>query len=535
MRDLRVMTVTGPGAGILRRFLSIVPLLMLAVVWSRAAAAFEPQLGAAEPFSFDILVDKAKALAAKPYEEYKPPHPDLLDKIDYDAHWKIRFKPDSTIRLDDKIPLQFFHLGKYFRAPVRIALVENGEARQVVYREDYFTMPDDSPAKAIEKEAGFAGFRIMRPDMKTDWISYLGGAYFRTDGAQKQYGLSARGIAIDTGLSTPEEFPRFTEFYIAKGEGPDEDVVIYALLDGPSVTGAYRFQGRNSDGKGQVLTVSSRLFFRKPVERLGIAPLTSMYWYSETNRAETFDWRPEVHDSDGLAIITGTGEHIWRPLNNPARVVTSSFIDDNVRGFGLVQRDRLFDHYQDDSVFYEKRPSVWIEPIGDWGKGVVQLVEIPTDDEIYDNIVSYWLPEDLPKAGDERRFDYRMHWVSNEPFPGKQGHTVATYLGQGGVPGKPRPDDEVRVVVDFDGPMLKGVGRKDGVKPKITLSGAKVTRSYALPVVGTDRWRMIFDLKMPKKTETIDIRAFLDKDGKPLTETWLGQLHASEIAKMRPR
>ena len=530
---MRDTTVLGPAAvTAFRRMVLAVLLVLVSSLWGQAFA-FEPKLGPAEPFSFETLAERAKALAAKPYEEYKPPHPDLLDKIDYDAHWKIRFKPESTVRVGDKVPLQFFHLGRYFRAPVKISLVKQGEAREIVYSDDYFTMPDDSPAKAIENEAGFAGFRIMRPDLKTDWISFLGGAYFRTDGAETQYGLSARGIAIDTGLSSPEEFPRFTEFYIAEGAAPDEDAVIYALLDGPSVTGAYRIRAKN-DG-GQVLTISSRLFFRKPVKRLGIAPLTSMYWYSETNRPSAFDWRPEVHDSDGLAIITGTGERIWRPLNNPGRVVTSSFIDDNVRGFGLLQRDRNFASYEDDSVFYNKRPSVWIEPLGDWGKGAVQLVEIPTDDEIYDNIVSYWLPADLPKAGDERRFDYRLHWQKDEPYPARIARTVATYIGQGGVPGQPRPADAIRVVVDFDGATVEGLGQQDGVKPKISLSKGTITRSYALPIVGTKRWRMIFDMTLPKEADTVDIRAFLMKDNKPLTETWLGQLHASQIAKMRPR
>jgi glucans biosynthesis protein len=253
----------------------------------------------------------------------------------------------------------------------------------------------------------------MREGLQPDWISFLGAAYFRTDGPDAQYGLSARALAIDTGLGIPEEFPRFTEFYVEDGPEHGADTIIYALLDGPSVAGAYRMAASNDDG--QIIDISSALYFREPVERLGIAPMTSMYWYSESAPVKGFDWRPEIHDSDGLALATGTGESIWRPLNNPDVNITSAFVDPNIRGFGLLQRDRDFDHYQDDGVFYDRRPSVWIEPQGDWGPGEVQLVELANTDEIFDNIVAYWQPAELPVAGTEMNFDYRMYWGRGLP------------------------------------------------------------------------------------------------------------------------
>jgi glucans biosynthesis protein len=432
------------------------------------------------------------------------------------------------------VPLQFFHLGRYFREPVRMHVVEGRQAREILYSADYFDIPDDSPALAVEDVAGFAGFRIMREDLRTDWISFLGAAYFRTDGADSQYGLSARAIAIDAGLPSPEEFPRFTEFYVEDGGSPDTDAVIYALLDGPSVAGAYRIAARNDEG--QVLEVSSALYFRNPVGRLGIAPLTSMYWYSESNRAQAFDWRPEVHDSDGLGIATGAGERIWRPLNNPDRIVTSSFADENNRGFGLIQRDRAFENYQDDGVFYNRRPSVWVEPIGDWGKGAVQLIELPSQDEIYDNIVAYWQPDALPAAGDALQFDYRLHWGRTGPEPAEVARTVATRVGAGGVPGQPRPADQVRYVIDFDGASLKGLTAKDGVEGDIWVGeGASIIRSYALPIVGSGRWRLTFDLQPEPDADTVDMRAFLRAGDKALTETWLGQLHPQQIARTRVR
>ena len=501
------------------------------IVFASAVAAqdFSPALGPAKPFSFDVLADQAKALSEKSFEPYPIEKPELFDKIDYDAHWKIVFRKNHTVDVGDA-PVQFFHQGRYFKEPVTINLVEDGQSREVIYNADYFDMPEDSPARAVEDVAGFAGFRVMRPDLKTDWISFLGASYFRTDGPDKQYGLSARALAVNTGLSEPEEFPRFTSFYLEQDDASPESIVIYALLDSPSVTGAYRIEAENQDGKGQVLHIKSRLFFRGAVERLGIAPLTSMYWYSETHRNMAFDWRPEVHDSDGLEILTGSGEQIWRPLNNPDRVVTSSFYDENPQGFGLIQRDRNFDHYQDDGVFYNKRASAWVEPEGDWGKGMVQLVELPSDDEIYDNIVAYWLPEDLPEAGDERDFDYSLTWAKTAPPNAKLAETEASRIGRGGVPGQPRPDDQVKVVVDFAGPAVNGLTVDDGVEPEITVgSGAELIDAYAMPIVGTDDWRMTYDLKFDDTADTIDVRAYLARDGEPLTETWLGQFHRKQF------
>ena len=518
-----MMTIRSVSPSLLRLF--FLPLILLPAT----TFAFEPELGPAKPFSFETLAGDAKALAEKPFEPYPVQTPELFEKIDYDAHWKIRFRADHTVDVGDA-PVQFFHQGRYFKEPVTINLVEDGEPRELVYSADYFDMPEDSPAKAVEDVAGWAGFRVMRPDMKTDWISFLGASYFRTDGPEKQYGLSARALAVDTGLSTAEEFPRFTTFYLEEDEEADEGIVIYALLDSKSVTGAYRIEAENTDGEGQVLHIKSRLFFRNAVERLGIAPLTSMYWYSETHRNMAFDWRPEVHDSDGLEIVTGAGEHIWRPLNNPDRVVTSSFYDDNPQGFGLIQRDRDFDHYLDDGVFYNKRASAWITPEGDWGKGMVQLVELPSDDEIYDNIVAYWLPEDLPEAGDERDFAYTLTWAKRGPENDALAATEASRIGRGGVPGQPRPDDQIKVVVEFSGDAVSGLTMEDGVEPEVSVGpGAELLDAFAMPIVGTDDWRLTYDLKFEEGADTVDVRAYLSKDGAPLTETWLGQFHTGQF------
>ncbi len=492
-----------------------------------------PGLSAPQPFSFDVLASRAAALAKTPHVPTPVEQPEVLEKIDYDAHWRIRFRPEATVTVG-QTPIQFFHLGTFFRQPVRMFVTDASSAREVIYDAGYFDIPETSPARGLTRGAGFAGFRLMRPDLKTDWISFLGAAYFRTDGAARQYGQSARALALDTGMPTPEEFPRFTEFYI--GEAPDGRVTIHALMDSERVTGAYRMVMSNVEGAGQVMDIDSRLYFRAGVDRVGVAPLTSMYWYSETIRAQGLDWRPEVHDTDGLMMWTGAGEHIWRPLNNPNRVVTSSYADVNPRGFGLVQRDRAFANYEDDGVFYDRRPAVWIEPTHGWGAGAVQLVEIPTDDEIYDNIVAFWNPATPPVAGTEMALGYRMTWANVAPVQTNMtlAHTVATRFAQGGVPGQPRPAYQIKVVIDFEGPAIKGLGQADGVTPDITVpAGVEVVNPYALPVVGTDRWRLIFDVRAPADLDTADLRAFLTRDGAPLTETWLGQLHPRQFNAFR--
>ncbi len=508
-------------------------LLATPVLAQTETAAGTETFGTATAFSFDALAQRAADLAASPYAATPATYNDVLEDVTYTEHWKIVFDQDKSLMVNEW-PVQFFHLGTYFRQPVKIFNVTEGQSREVVYHRDYFDMPDDSPAMAMGDDAGFAGFRVMRPDFKTDWISFLGGSYFRTDGALNQYGQSARALAIDTGMPTPEEFPRFTEFYIEQPTEPGADLIVNALLDSPRVSGAYRIAMTNVDGEGQVMDVQSRLFFRDGIERLGVAPLTSMFWFSESNRFAATDWRPEVHDTDGLMMLTGEGEQIWRPLNNPDRVVASSFADTNPQGFGLLQRDRNFENYQDDGVQFHKRPSVWIEPTSDWGNGAVQLIELPTNDEVFDNIVAFWHPEQMPEAGGQMNFDYRIHWGTDAPVDTPLARTSATRIGEGGHPGNPRPMDQQKMLIEFTGENLQGLTLDDDIKANITLpDGAEVLDEYVTPVQGKDgTWRAQFDVK--SNAQTLDMRVYLeDAEGTPLSETWMGQIHPQQIAYWR--
>lgn len=498
-----------------------------------ASAATETEsspsaLGPAKPYSFDILVERAKASAAGVYTDGAVPRAEkILDRIDYDAFGKIQFRSERTLSVGPaKTPIRLFHLQKYAKKSVGIHLIENGNSREVLFSPDFFNFPKDSPAAELPQDIGFAGFRVLEAGKDTDWMAFMGAAYFRTSGELDQFGLSARAMAVDTAMADPEEFPRFTHFYFSPSE--TGAVVIDALMDSPSVTGAVRFDVSRTSGV--VMLVNARFFARKDMKRMGIAPLTSMFWFSEYCRRNATDWRPEIHDSDGLAIWSGNGERLWRPLNNAPRVMTSSFMDKNIKGFGLCQRDRDFSHYQDDGVFYERRSTCWIEPIGDWGPGMVQLVEIPTDDEIYDNIVAYWLSEKPVKAGDAVSVDYRIHWVKNEPHPTTSATVYSSRTGAGGIPGHPRPQGAVKFVIDFDGGQLGELKREDGVEAIVSASSGKVSGVYCLPVVGTKRWRAFFDL-MPFSMDPVELRLFLKHDGVTLSETWLSQYHPTEVPK----
>ena len=495
-----------------------------------AASRLGPALGPAEPFSFDALKQRAAALAKTAWVDEDPIAKEIVQQIDYDAYQKIRFRPDMSIMLDaDKqLPIQLFHLGQFTSRPVRIHLVRNGQAQEIVYSANLFETPVGHPARDLPDNIGFAGFRVMAPDLKTDWIAFLGASYFRSSGPFNQYGLSARGLAIDTGLSTPEEFPRFIEFWLDEVPVHGDTMVVYALLDSPSVTGAYRITARReTDGRGVARVdqeIECELYARADITRLGIAPFSSMYWYGEADRPQAVDWRPEIHDSDGLAIWTGSGERIWRPLNNPPRVMTNTFIDKDVRGFGLLQRDRNLVHYLDDSVFYERRASSWIEPIEPFGEGEVHLLEIPTDDEIHDNIAAYWWPREPLKAGTSRRFHYWLRWLDDIPFPTSLARATATWTGIGGRPGQARPKGVRKFVVDFKGPVLKDIGRDDGVEIIVTASRGEITNAYTHPVVDQrEHWRAFFDIDVSGGEDPVDMRLYLRRGEDALTETWVYQ------------
>jgi len=370
------------------------------------------------------------------------------------------------------------------------------------------------------RQLGFAGFRVHyalnKPNYKDEVLVFLGASYFRAVGQGQVYGLSARGAALDTASAQGEEFPRFVEFWIERPRPNATTLTIYALLDSPRMSGAYRFV--LTPGADTQMQVTQRLFPREGLGKLGVAPLNSMYTFGE-NQPGHDDYRPEVHDSDGLSIANGNGEWIWRPLVNPKRLLVTSFTALNPKGFGLMQRDRSPASYEDPEALYERRPSAWVEPLGDWGAGRVELVQIPTPDETNDNIVAYWVPDQIPAPRQPFQISYRLHWSASGPTPPGKGWVVQSRRGRGYVK---QADGDVNFVVDFDGPALRALKPEAVLEPVLEIGDNGLLHENNLfrnPVSGA--WRMTVRFKRGDVAKPVELRAFLRvAHQSPLTETW---------------
>jgi len=505
-------------------------LSLAATASSAAPATAATGNGAAQPFDFAWLKGQAHFLASNVYQESKDTVPPAMSKLGYDQYQSIRFRGDHSLWGDagTAFRLQFFHVGRTFSQPVHMYEVVDGQSREIVYDPAMFEWDKSGIDPSTMKDhAGFAGFRVQFvTNWRADVAAFLGAAYFRAVGGDtRQYGLSARALAVDTAFPRPEEFPRFTSFWFERPAKDSGTMTMYALMDSPSIAGALRMQ--ISPGGTLIMNVESALYPRKPIERLGIAPLTSMFFYGENDKRGANDWRPEIHDSDGLSMWTGAGEWIWRPLVNPPQLHFNAYSDDNPRGFGLLQRDRDFDHYQDDGVYYDRRPSLWVEPkagpAGGWGKGTVDLVEIPTVDETFDNIVAFWNPLDKPKPGQELLFSYRLYWGTHMPYSSPLATTLATRTGIGGTVGVKRTYYSWHFAVDFAGGELGALAKDAPVEAVITTSRGTTEHVTAHFVQEFNGYRALFDIKPDDAVGPIDLRLYLRVDGRPLTETWIYQ------------
>jgi len=459
----------------------------------------------------------ARARAAGAYREPDRGLPEGLRDLDYDRYRALRFDPRSALWREQGLPfhVQLFHRG--FLYPERVDLFEvvDGVVQPIAYDPGRF---DFGTIKRPEAGAdlGYAGFRLHaalnRPEYFDEVAVFLGASYFRGVGKDTLYGLSARGLAIDVAERKGEEFPRFVSFWIERPRVGASSVVVHALLDSPSCAGAYRFTIR--PGETTVMDVEAALYPRVEMGSVGLAPMTSMYLFAANDRQGADDYRPAVHDSDGLLMLTGGSEQVWRPLSNPRDLQVSVFGANDPRGFGLVQRAREFGAYQDLEARYEKRPSLWVEPIGDWGEGSVVLVEIPTATEIHDNIVSFWRPARPLAAGAERILTYRLHWGAGVPLPETLARVEATRIGAAEVAGARR------FVLDVAGAPLAALA--EGQAPELELwSGGGELRNPTLtrhPTPG--RWRIAFELH-PGDQGLIELRARMKLGDRALSETWL--------------
>ncbi|MDF7666255.1 glucan biosynthesis protein G [Orbaceae bacterium ESL0727] len=483
-------------------------------------------------FSFNDVVGKAETLSKQGYVKPTRNIPNELASLQFADYQKIHFNHQKAYWGDRKslFKLEFYHQGMYFDSPVKINEIVNNQANEIKYNPAYFDLSGANLDKLATNQLGFAGFKVHYPinsKNKTDdeIFTALGGSYFRVVGKGQIYGLSARGLAIDTGEMSGEEFPRFKEFWIERPEPNQRHLIIYALLDSPKVAGAYKFTLVPS--VDTTVTVEAKVFFREAVKKLGVAPLTSMFLFGPNQPSPLLNYRPAIHDSNGLSILAGNGEWIWRPLNNPKRLSFSSYTLENPKGFGLIQRDKGFSDYLDLDDHYEKRPSTWTEILGNWDKGRVELVEIPTADETNDNIVTFWVPEKQYKAGDQLSVKYRLHYTLNEQerYPEGIAKATSTRLSLGDIKQANlirKLDGSNAYVIDFTGGNLS-----PNVPIKVISSinnGSIVSTDTQYNTVNKG-WRVVmrFNVEDSKKATDMRVQLASEKTGEVLTETWSGQ------------
>ncbi|MDR6964650.1 glucans biosynthesis protein [Shewanella putrefaciens] len=469
-------------------------------------------------FDSDYVVKLARKLAAKPYSVLKDPLPVGLAKLTYDEYRDIRFNPTASIWRDQGLPfqMQMFHRGFYFQDLIEIAIVESNKATHLAYEPKYFTAGEVITQALPNDDIGYSGFRIHNQlnnnGVFDELMVFQGASYFRALGKGNAYGLSARGLALKTADPEGEEFPIFRAFWVERPHYDSNLIVVHALLDSPSVAGAYRFSVRPGDNTQ--IDVEATLFPRVELSKVGLAPSTSMFLHSLNGRHDTDDFRPEVHDSDGLLMFNGRGEHLWRPLANPRQLQVSAFSDNSPQGFGLIQRERSYAAYQDLEAQYERRPSLWIEPVGNWGQGAVVLTEIPTESEIHDNIVSFWKPRQPIPAGSEYHFAYRMSW-GEEPAV-KHNYVVVSRTASGRADiAKPTP--RRLFVVDY---QVNGAMPDELPLAKVEASGGIISNVVIAPNAANNGYRLAFELE-PEGKELIELRAELKFPTPRQVETWL--------------
>lgn len=528
----------------------ILLLLCLTVFAMRPLGAEEP---ARKAFDLGEVEEIARNIAAHPYVNAGPETAAnaFLASLTKEQWDKISFRLSEALWGEERLPfaVTFHHPGFIYSRDALYNIVENGTAKPLAFSAVLFDYPTAELREQAAKAApGFAGFALRnRFDMDNgsdesgnmdEIASFLGASYFQSRGRASRYGIYARALALDTALPDGEIFPQFREFWLEKPQPDADSFTVYALLDSPYVTGAYRLV--ITPGSTTVMDVTARLFPRqagKKPGKIGIAPLTSMYLYSETGNGRPSDFRPEIHNSDGLLYADAEEQWTWIPLNNPARLTVNRFPLENPRGFGLMQRDDNFDHYQDLDARYDRRPSLWVEPKGEWGAGHVELVEIPGTEDYHGNIVAFWVPAATVEesAGTDENpgysFNYRLYWQPPAVTPHRLGRVTATRIHK-------LQDNLVQFLVDFEGEKLNAFPADTGLASVVeTPEQLPVIEKKLVKNEATSGWRLMFKVRAPAKegllgslfagregNGSIRLKALL-KQGEnlpdPLTETWL--------------
>jgi glucans biosynthesis protein len=490
---------------------------------AQAPAASAAAPAAAEAFTFDSVKALARRRGAEAYVERKSSLAPFWQEMKYDAHREIEFSVPKALWSGEgrTFQLGFFHPGWVFPKTVEMAEVEKASAVPIPWRPEFFNyrnlkVPDGTPPPS-----GYAGFRILTPVNSPDKLDelavFLGASYFRAVAPGLAWGLSARGLALNTARPQGEEFPHFERFWFERPQPGATSLTFYALLDSPSVAGAYRFT--TTPGRATVIEVEAELTFRQDVELIGMAPFSSMMWFSELTHPKPVEFRPEVHDSDGLLIHQGDLEAVWRPLDNSRVVRHSVFSTESLAGYGLIQRDRAFENYQDLEANYHQRPSVFVEPVGKWPSGRVHLIELPTGEEFWDNVVCMWEPAKHPKPGEPFKLAYRVHWLAEMSIPGLSKVLSSRRSHNRYKPEEKRPDDDL-FVIDF---AAAANPRDDDREPVVAVDageGATLIDKRVQKNPHTGGWRAFFRVRIEEKTESLELSCRLLRDGRPASEKW---------------
>lgn len=539
-----------PRLQFFRRCTAAALLLAAAIFLTPVYANAAPASSKAQPVPavqdpFPEAIKKAKKWAGRSYKPAESQAPDFLQSLS-ESQWKsIRFNPERALWHDRNLPfeIELYHPGFIYTRQVDMYVIDGAEPQKLDFEPEMFSYGNKSVAEAVKRTPPkFAGFRIMFPldnAYSRDTVaSFLGASYFRGAGKFSDFGVHARGLAVNTALADGEEFPYFREFWLATPKSGDSSLTVYALLDAPNLTGAYRIV--IAPGTSTVMEVESRLFLRQGSswpQKLGLAPLASMFLYSETDNGRPGEYRPEVHSSDGLLLSSGENAWNWSPLCNPNRLAINTFPMENPRGFGLFQRDALFDHYQDIANRYDRKASVWVEPQGDWGKGRLELIQIPSTEEIHDNIVTFWVPDSLEPVGEgdasTLSLAYKLYWITPGVTPHALGRVTATRLVKNG--------ESARFYIDFESDTLKALPENVGLTSLVeTPDNAPIIDKQLMKNPATGGWRLTFSVKVPRPESVVQsiisaregssrlrFRALLKRGENlpdPLTEEWVYDL-----------
>lgn len=454
------------------------------------------------------VVQKARERAAVAYQPVPAPLPDWLLQLDYRAWQDIRFDPNVALWAGQDLPftVRFHHLGSIYRQPVAISESVSGQTKPLVFAPGQFFYGPGVDRQRVPGDLGYAGFTVYARDGDT-WqpaLEFLGGSFMRGGAPLLPGGVRSRALAIDTGLPGGEEFPVFTDFWLLRPAAGAKRLIIYALLDSPRVSGAYRIE---LTAGGQAVTqVKSELFFRDAVGRLGLGPLSSMFWHGENGPAVD-DYRPEVHSSDGLLMHAGK-ERLWRPLTNLPRLGQQALPAPRGTSYGLLQRDREFGHYQDLDTAFEAQPGVWLEPQEGFGAGRLELLELPVRDGLNQNVLAYFVPANEVHRGDHLSLRYRLYWGDQEPND-SGGRVLATRMA--------RQDGVSTYQIDF---ASLGAGSA-APKPQISVQGGEAGDPVLRPLA--DGWRLSLPVRH-KEGAPLAIRAGLLAADGARSETWLYHL-----------